>query len=77
MAEDKKLMQIKGRVIDSKTNTGIAALRVEAWDKGLTLKEPFPVLSAIKPGAFTIETHQRPSEGIESFWTESKTVTKG
>lgn len=57
--DDKKLLRITGRVIDQTTKGGIAALRVEAWDKGLVVKEPFATAITDPQGFFIIEFKQK------------------
>lgn len=52
---NKKLLQIIGRVVDRQTNARVAALRVEAWDKGLLIKEPVATAVTDQQGSFTIE----------------------
>ena len=55
MARETKLLRITGRVIDRKTNSGIAGLKVEAWDKDSLVKEPIASAVTDQQGSFAIE----------------------
>src|SRR5688572_8603130 len=49
-----KTFKIAGRVVDRKTRTGIAGLRVESWDKDLVLKDVVGSAVTDAEGAFHI-----------------------
>lgn len=51
----RKVFRIAGRVIDRKTRSGIAGLRVEAWDKDLIVDDLVGNAVADQDGAFAIE----------------------
>lgn len=60
MADDKKLIRIKGRVIEGKTKQGLSNLRVEAWDKDLRVKEVIGSAVTDAKGSFQIEFEEVP-----------------
>jgi receptor-binding and translocation channel-forming TcA subunit of Tc toxin/ABC toxin-like protein/neuraminidase-like protein len=50
-----RTFKIAGRVIDRKTRSGVAGLRVESWDKALVLKDQIGSAVTNADGAFQIE----------------------
>jgi len=50
-----KTFKIAGRVVDRRTQSGIAGLRVESWDKDLVLKDQVASAVTNADGAFQIE----------------------
>lgn len=45
---------IEGRVVDSSTSTGVAGVRVEAWDKDLGVDDHLGSAETISDGSFSI-----------------------
>jgi hypothetical protein len=58
--DDKKLIRIKGRVIEGKTKQGLSSLRVEAWDKELRVKEVVASAVTDPQGSFQMEFEEAP-----------------